>query len=246
MLDDKLKELSGLAYCQGAIWGTDDEEGILYRIDLQEGTLLEELAWGDDNDYEGVGCLSDNLYVLESDGDIFAVQKNGEDAEKFETRLDKDCDAEGLGALPTQDALLIACKDGKGDKRKLHRFKDGKVDDEPYLTLDSDDVMNFIETELFDEVSLILKEFLIGDKEVLFPSALAFHPITEELFLLSGRNRLLLVYDRAGRLKNVTPLSHEALPQPEAITFLPNGDLLIGSEGKGGQAAILIFTYEQK
>jgi hypothetical protein len=33
------------------------------------------------------------------------------------------------------------------------------------------------------------------------------------------------------------------LPQPEGLTFLPNGDLLVASEGRGGPPVVLRFAY---
>ena len=54
-----------------------------------------------------------------------------------------------------------------------------------------------------------------------------------DLLVLSPKDRLLLRIDRDGDVVATGGLDMELLPQPEAMTLLPDGRLLIGSEGRG-------------
>ena len=49
-----------------------------------------------------------------------------------------------------------------------------------------------------------------------------------------------------GLLNAVYPLDKTMFRQPEGITFMPNGNLLISNEAKGSTANILIFAYQQQ
>ena len=89
------------------------------------------------------------------------------------------------------------------------------------------------------------KEITVLDLEF-NPSAIAFHPITKELFVLSAHDRLLAIYS-GKRLVNVLPLSPEIYHKPEGIDFYDNGDMLISSEGdKKGiiKGTINLIKYE--
>ncbi|HRT54528.1 MAG TPA: hypothetical protein P5291_10630, partial [Flavobacteriales bacterium] len=79
------------------------------------------------------------------------------------------------------------------------------------------------------------------------PSAVAIHPRTGQLYVLSADDRLLAIYGDA--LERVTPLPATDHYKPEGLAFLPNGDLLISSEGdKKGlvQASIVRFRWKGK
>ena len=76
------------------------------------------------------------------------------------------------------------------------------------------------------------------------PSALAVHPITGELFVLSSVLKVLVVLAEDGSITAVLPLDGELLEQPEGMAFLPNGDLFISSEGVKKKARLLRFNYD--
>lgn len=59
------------------------------------------------------------------------------------------------------------------------------------------------------------------------PDVIAVHPKTNEIYILSSENRSLVVYNQFGQVVNFTTLSEELFSQPKAMTFFPNGDLLL-------------------
>jgi hypothetical protein len=59
------------------------------------------------------------------------------------------------------------------------------------------------------------------------PEVIAVHPKTNEIYVLSSTDRSLVVYNQFGHVVNYTTLSQELFSQPKAMTFYPNGDLLL-------------------
>jgi hypothetical protein len=78
------------------------------------------------------------------------------------------------------------------------------------------------------------------------PSAIGIHPITNRLFVLSGMEKLLFVFDMNGEIEYIEKLDPELFVQPEGITFLKNGDMLISNDMRKKKPSILRFNYLRK
>lgn len=59
------------------------------------------------------------------------------------------------------------------------------------------------------------------------PDVIAVHPKTNEIYVLSSADRSLAVYNQFGQVVNYTVLNEEIYVNPQAMTFYPNGDLLL-------------------
>lgn len=59
------------------------------------------------------------------------------------------------------------------------------------------------------------------------PEVIAVHPKTNEIYVLSNSVRSLAVYNQFGQVVNFTMLDEEIFTNPKAMTFYPNGDLLL-------------------
>lgn len=76
-------------------------------------------------------------------------------------------------------------------------------------------------------------------------SSVAVDPTSDHYYLLSAVDRSLLVLDRKGAFVALYLLDEKVLPQPEGITFLPSGDMLITSEGKDGPARMVRYPAQR-
>lgn len=64
----------------------------------------------------------------------------------------------------------------------------------------------------------------------IIPTAIAVHPKTNEVYILSGIDRSLIVFDQFGAILNYSELDSNLFPNPSGIAFAANGDLLISNE----------------
>ena len=74
-------------------------------------------------------------------------------------------------------------------------------------------------------------------------SAISIHPISDRLYVLSGAERLLLVFDMNGNIEYLERLDKDLFTQPEGITFMKNGDMFISNEGRKSEATLIRFNY---
>lgn len=260
-LPGSLKEISGMQSINNTVVAcVQDEKGIIYLFDREQRKLVQEIKWGKDGDYEGVAGNADTLYVLESNGNIHQVanyQAAGSPSVKsWETGVYNGCDAEGIYLLSNEKKLLVACKEGEGRAgtgtpsgvRSIWIFDLQKQEllSKPYRQINLETLEEELVTDGLDKLSLGLKKFFdaAGESGVLAPSGIAVHPNTHDLFVVSAKSGLLVVLTPTGQVKYLEELPRSSFLYPESITFTPEGDLLIGNEGKGGEPNILFFKYD--
>lgn len=264
-MPDELEEISGLsAVNEGSLLCNEDETGHLYLFDLQQEEVTRKWNWGEEGDYEGVALIGETAYVLKNTGNIYEIRNYASlsnrmvdssnsdipvDVRRYKTGIGKSCDAEGLVRLPDSNSLLIACKEGEPERRTIYRFTPSEAGEAtPFLELDLTRIENELLTTGLDRLSLNLQKLLDPQSSsgILFPSGIAVHPLTQDLYVLSSKSKLLVVYSQEGTLKQVVELQHEKFRQPESITFTPNADLYIGNEANGEKGNIMKFTYVQE
>ena len=75
--------------------------------------------------------------------------------------------------------------------------------------------------------------------EIIKPSAMTFHPQTNDLYILSAINQIIIVLTKENTLKKVIPFKGKDFIQPEGIAFNSKGELFISNEGKNKQGNII-------
>ena len=241
ILPPVLEEISGIVLLNGHIMiCIQDEEGDLFFYDLVDQRIIKRVGFGKDADYEDLALAGDIIYVLRSNGTIYELENydNMEDivVKEHKTRLSKKNNCEGLCYDPVKNALLIALKgepevneeqDFDGFKA-IYRFdiEKKKVKNKPaYL----------IELKQIQEVKKQSADIRFQ------PSALAIHPITDEVYVLASVGKAIVVMDHAGELLHYVKLDKRLFVQPEGISFAPDGTLYISNEGDGGSGTIMEF-----
>ncbi len=248
-LPKALDEISGLtALDSSRIAAVQDEDGVVFILDATSGRVIDQHHFGGRGDYEAIEAVQNVMFVLRSDGTIFEIRnwQEGEHADPIvhDTWLSSRYDTEGLAVTADSTGLLVACKEyaGKGLKgmRAVYRFSLAS------FTLTRDPAMVF-DAQAAEEgipegvVSRSMRRLL--DIRRFKPSGLAIHPLSGHVYVVSSVSRSLTIFDTDGNLLGIARLDKDLLPQPEGITFLPNGDLFIASESGRGRGRLLRYPY---
>lgn len=241
-LSDSLIEISGITFFQNdRLLAIEDLHPILYEIKLGDstGVIINKLEFEQTDkekfDFEDLAAIGDTVYALWSHGAIFKITKQakGYVSEKTRTALKKENNTEGLAYDPSTGNLLVACKDDagleneKGSTRAIYEF-DTKADSlkpTPFMLIKKSDFEN-----------------VAGDKVDFHPSAIAVHPVSHDIFVISTKDtKCIAQFSHDGKLKAFDYFDKEMLPQPEGICFDKPGNLYISTQSRHGRPA---YIYE--
>ena len=241
-LPDGLAEISGIVYypIDTAVFAIEDEGGFLYKIYLNKKDEIKKWGFDKKNDFEDVVLHDSIFYVLISNGDIESLQFGTGDSIisrkfNFPDAGKKKNEFESLYFDEIRQQLVLLCKDCEDDSKKTISAWGYNISTHVYtpsvLTIDVQPV-----TQKTGEQKMRLK-----------PSATAINPVTNELYILSSINHLLIVTDRNGKFKEVFELDPAIYKQAEGIAFTPAGDMIISNEShETGLANILIIKNKKK
>lgn len=224
VLDKDLKEISGMQLLpNGDILAIEDNSTQLYTVKLEKGKGVIIDKWDfstaveKKTDIEDLVLLGNIVYALRSDGTLFYIAdyNDHKQAEKIGTSLSGKNDVEGLAIDASTGNLLLACKgdlldkDEKGQK-SIYSFNlsTGKLEKDPFLSI---------------------------DKKKFYPSAIAIHPQTKEIYILSARGKpAISVFTYEGKHLYTEKLDRDLYPQPEGLCFAADGTMYISTEGDRG------------
>lgn len=250
-LPETLHEISGIVNTPQSVACVQDENGIVFFYDHEKREVTRQVRFGPDGDYEDIAYDGKSYFVLRSDGVIFEIREEYPDSaiEHYTGVPAKNC--EGLCFDSQRNALLIAVK-GKLGKGKFHRdrravyvfdLKSRRLADEPLLMLNVQDMKQAAEKSGISLPVKYKKKGKVKEKVLkLALSAVAIHPVSRDIFLLSSTDRLLLIYDRDLKFKQMVALDPIRFNKAEGMTFTPDGELMVSNEGGSMTPTILLFS----
>lgn len=261
-LSNKLREISGLTYVhKEGLVTVQDEKGALYWLD-KKGDIDRVVDFSADGDYEGLAFEEDRLFVLRADGVLFEIDRWKKDKKKTRTRvintnLGEINNTEGLAYHPEKKQLWIACKGSAVIGQERHYERAVYAYD---LTLDSFFVdplfvVSRLQLQAFVRQTMrqhpdysYYKKMLRKEKPAmpLQPSAIAIHPLTQDIYLLCAVGNSLLILDKSFAIKGLCHLPEKDFEQPEGLAFNKKGDLFLSSEGQKKKARVYKFDYRPK
>ncbi|WP_162845356.1 SdiA-regulated domain-containing protein [Labilibaculum antarcticum] len=259
MLKNELREISGLSYFNDhSLLCVNDEKGTIYKFSLKKKEITKKYKFDRSGDYEGVEVVGDQVFVLRSDGNVFAVDHMRDEdilSVKNNTQLNAGNNTEGLGYDSKSNSLLIACKGNPGidekfeGKRAIYKYSlDSNIlSDFPAFLVDQERIREILDFNGYTNFAITLLESINpSEGDVTFqPSGVAMHPITNNLYVIGSVGKLLIVLSPEGEMLAVVKLRRSMFRQPEGICFTPDGTMFISNEGKGSVATICRFNYNQ-
>lgn len=253
-LATELEEISGLTFMEDGMLGAiQDEDGDLYIIDPASGEVVDVRSFGEAGDYEGIELADSVLYILRSDGRVYSFTSWSApefQGEAVDHSLPGRCDAEGIAHQSSLNRMLIVCKEHAGSeyrgKKAVYAFDraTGELTPEPVYLIDINDFEYNVEEHPFNEaVRSVLSDRM--DMSGFRPSALAVHPQTGDVLMLSTVTKSLLRLDESGEITALWMLPAELFDQPEGLAIDSNGDLYISNEAGDRQYATLLRFSER-
>lgn len=229
-MPDELVEISGIAFYDSindTIYAEQDEEGTIYSIELG-GSYIGKATFKDHGDFEDIGIMGEEVIMLRSNGKMYGIPINEMRKGKISTvtkwhHLLPEGEFEGLYANNESRKVYVLCKNCKDidkDNKKVTGFilKMNKLNE---LKRDGKFHLN---SEKIAQ--------LAGKDEVNFkPSALAFNKSSGLWYVLSSKNKMLVIANKNWKIKAVYLLDPHLYHQPEGLIFDKDQNLYISNEG---------------
>lgn len=254
MLPPALHEVSAIvAVDERTLACVQDEAGALFFVDLLGERPPRAVVFGEPGDYEGLARVGDDWWVLRSDGALLRLGGGDRELHVVATfRLQTGHrDFEGLCHDAANGCLLVLPKDRAGTgkaarhRRVVHAFdlRTLKLREAPALEFDLQDLVEQAEAKGITLPKRTTPKGKVRADVGLLGSELLVVPGATDLLLLSAVDNLLLRIDRRGEPVAAWLLDPELLPQPEGLAVLPDGRLLVASEGAKGSPVVRVVDW---
>jgi hypothetical protein len=251
-MPEALKEISGITFISDSVVAAiEDEHGLIYYYNIPKKQITKTFKFADDGDYEDIIKVKDDLFVIESKGDIYQIVDFNQNPSvvKYKTLLKGKNDIEGITYDQEKNSLLLSIKEKNLDKEDNDKFKNiysFSLDTKIFNTIPAFKInLKTIENHFKgDELTEISKRFLkaVGNKnqnEVFKPTSITYKPNTKDLYVLSSLNNIIVVMSSKDSIKQIIPFHGKSFSQPEGIAFNSKGELYISNEGKKYQGNII-------
>lgn len=237
-MPEDLDEISGIDYIsKDRIACVQDEEGIIYIYNLNTNLVEKKVNFGKAGDYEGIAIVDSTAYVLESNGKLHQVERYMDSTfstREIQTPFSGKNNMESLTYDSKNNRLFLVAKNTDPNSKTykgIYAFdvNTKKVVMNPVFRIPQDDPILTYKTARTYK----------GNTGGFYPSEIAINPTDGKIYILEAKNPRLLIMDTNGKLIRLHKLNKKSFPQPEGMTFAPDGTLYISNEGKKGTANIL-------
>jgi hypothetical protein len=241
-MPDDLVEISGFAFRNGksdSVYAEQDEEGFLFNLKLGDKKAAYT-TFAKSGDYEDVAICRNWVIMLKSDGTLFTFPfnqvrtKEAAGVQKQKGLLPEG-EFEAMAADEKTGLVYVLCKHCADEKSS--KSSSGYI-----LQLQADGSLKQSGNFMIDVKEI---ERLADKKRVPFrPSAMAKNTATNEWYIVSSVDKMLVVADAGWKVKAVYPLSVTIFIQPEGMAFDNQRNLYISNEGDQLSAGnILKFSF---
>lgn len=229
-MPSSLLEISGIAFYKNnsdTVYSIQDEDGKLFRQkwDLKKQKHMKFASKGD---FEDLAIFNERVFVLKSNGSLYtfpfseAVKSESKNVKETKHLIPK-AEYESLYADPAGNNLYVLCKSCPVDKKKKQVTG--------YVLNYKADIDSIVLTDSFKLDLNRIKTVNPKVKASLSPSAMTKNPKTNEWYILSSANKLLVIADDKWTIKAVHKLNSSTFNQPEGIAFDKDMNLFISNEG---------------
>jgi uncharacterized protein YjiK len=252
-LPEILNEISGLTDIDSTqVACVQDELGIIFIYNFRSGKIVSQHRFDSIGDFEGLTYTKNALYILRSDGRLTEwnhFPSNRISLNHYLLSL-LTSNNEGLCFDQHHNRLLIAAKSKPLNKEeKSERFiyafdlATKKLQEKPLYSLNVEYLAEKARSFHIQQTDINAKGAI---KPFNFrPASLAVHPKTDDIYIISAADKLLLVMNRKGEVISMKSLNTEMFAKAEGITFLHDGTMIITNEAAGKTPNLLVFEMKE-
>jgi len=209
--------------------------GNVVLFDLQRNAISSQLSLGSDYRFVDVSRMDSTLILIDSESkvhfllppyDSTSFVSSDETKENFSTS--------GICFHQSTKRLFLLSEVQEKEEGQFSSFlyafnlNKHKLTEEPLFEINSSDVETFaLNNNLSFPRNGITNEGDALEALNFNPTAVAVHPKTNEIYILSSADRSLVVFNQFGEVVNFTILDARLFSIPTGLTFQDNGDLLI-------------------
>lgn len=242
-MPERLLEVSGIAfnnYDPFQVYAVQDEEGRLFsqKWGIKKASSVRFAPRGD---YEDLAIMNGQVFVIKSNGDIYAFSLNmdkediSDEVKLWEDLLPK-AEYESLYADEKEQTLYVLNKSSGKKKKETLGYK---------IKYDKD-TNELREVLAFDFDVKAIRDMGVKLKSGLRVSALSRNPVTNEWYILSSAEKLLVITKPDWQIKSVHDLDASIFNQPEGLAFDKDQNLYISNEGDEiTNGNIIKFSYSK-
>lgn len=248
-----LDEISGLTDIDSIqVACVQDELGIIFIYNFKTGKIVSQHHFDSVGDFEGLTYTKNSLFILRSDGRLteWSNFPSNKDSLKHSQLSLVTSNNEGLCFDPNYDRILIAAKSKPFNKdEKSERFiyaynlTTKKLEKDPIYSLNikylEEKAKNFNIVQTDSNSKGVIKPFNFR------PASLSVHPITNDIYIISAADKLLIVMSRKGEVIYMKSLKVEMFTKAEGITFLYDGTMIITNEASGKTPTLFVFKMKE-
>lgn len=237
-LPEGLTEISGLAVASNTtVYAHDDNYAIVYEVDLDSEKATKAFALGKPTvkgDFEDIAVRDGYVYLLTSDGRLYEAPA-GENRKRvlynaYDTGVGAHCETEGLANGAAEGDFLILCK-----KAHEPELKDRLVIYNWNLHARTPVATPWLNVSLDGLVEKL-------DQANFHPSAFVWRRDRGTLIIVSAKGHSAIEIDQQGHLVDRVRLDKVRHPQPEGLTLMPDGRLVLSDEGSRGHGKISVYN----
>jgi hypothetical protein len=215
--------------------GIEPINGSVFLIDLNSNSISRQLSLGAEFQFVDISRMDSTLILLDSESKVhFLLPPYDSTSYVSRNETKENFITSGICFHQSTKRLFLLSEvqeTGEGQTSCfLYSFNLNKrqLKEEPLFEINSSAIETFA---LNNNLPLPKnKVSFCGDslEGLTFnPSAIAIHPKTNEIYVLSSDDRSLVVYNQFGEVVNFTTLNAKLFSKPTGMTFQDNGDLLI-------------------
>ncbi len=248
-----LNEISGLTDIDASrIACVQDELGIVFIYNFKKDSIESYFPFDSTGDFEGLTMATNALYILRSDGRLTELDnyKEGGKEMQHDTLALQTSNNEGLCFDARYHRLLIAAKSkpippGNKSERFIYAYdlNTKQLSEKPLYSLN------------VEYLASIAPSFNIQQRDTnargqikafnFRPSSLSVHPLTDDIYIISAADKLMIIMNREGQVVHMESLHPQLFAKAEGITFLSDGTMIITNEAAGKTPSLYVFNMQQ-